>query len=132
MHFVVGIGINVRGTLDAALRAERPVVTLAELGIHTTTEILGRALHAAIAARVHAAERHAAMHAFDAYAIELCAEYLAASGLANQPVTVGLSDGAANGVLRALEPGGLALEHAGAIRRFPLEHVQSIHRAPLY
>lgn len=132
MHFVVGIGINVRGTLDATLRAERPVVTLAELGIHTTTEALGRALHAALAARVHAAEQHAAMHAFGAFALELCTEYLAASGLANRPVTVGLSDGAANGVLRALEPSGLTLEHAGAIRRFPLEHVQAIHRTRLY
>lgn len=132
MHFVVGVGINVRGTLDAALRAERPVVTLAELGIHTTTDALGRALHAAIAARVQAAERHAAVHAFDAFAAELCAEYLAASGLSNQPVTVGLSTGATSGILRALEPNGLALEQAGAIRRFPLEHVQAIHRAPLY
>ena len=156
--YVVGIGVNVRGALDPALRAERPVASLAELGVATSPEELGSALHAALAARVAPlAEAAAGGRAFDAAAGAVCTAYLEAAGLAlGAPARVAVhasapgeqgamwADGSAGpsaprtvheGALRAFGPAGLALEPTagtspGALRHVPLEHVAGL--APVY
>lgn len=131
MDFVVGVGVNVRGTLAAELRAERPVATLAELGVATTTAALGEALHAALIERVRGAEQRmdaARSAGFAAYARALCDEYRAASDIADGPVRVRLAEAVHTGTLVALAPDGLVLATAAGEERFALEHVLGIHR----
>ena len=155
--YVVGIGVNVRGALGPALRAERPVATLAELGLDTTPEALGAALHAALAERIAPLATGAKDGpAFDTAARTVCSAYLAAAGLAlGAPARVAVHGGGEGpssgpgpeaageapartlheGVLRAFGPAGLTLEPTngtspGALRHVPLEHVAGL--APVY
>jgi len=142
--YVVGLGVNVRGALDPALRAERPVATLADLGMATTPEELGTALHAALAARVlPLAEAATDSSAFGLAAGAVCTAYLEAAGLAlGAEALVAVHDAPASadrilhqGTLRAFGPGGLTLEpragtSPGALRHVPLEHVAGL--TPVY
>ena len=123
-RFVVGVGLNVRGTLPAGLVAERPVTTLAELGLHTTPLEVAAALHRELAERFELATRDTD---------RICSDYLDATGLGGLMVAIEMAGGIAKGRLILLEPGGLALlDDEDLLIRFALEHVQAIRPAPIY
>lgn len=117
-QFVVGVGVNLKGQLPGELRAERPVATLAELGLDTTPLELAAALQAELAEWVEVGAS-----APD----QLCSEYLEATGLAGGQVEVELAGGTATGRLILIEPEGLALLNADSeLLRFGLEHVLAL------
>ncbi|MDF1798887.1 MAG: hypothetical protein P1V81_06905 [Planctomycetota bacterium] len=117
--FVVGVGANLLQTsFPPELLAERPVASLAQLGLAVEPEPFARAFARALEALLETAA---------AAPSTITADYIEATGLAGREVTIELSAGEHHGRLAFLEPDGLRLLDAtGTQRSFPLEHVQAI------
>jgi BirA family biotin operon repressor/biotin-[acetyl-CoA-carboxylase] ligase len=119
-HAVLGIGVNVaQRSFPPELEAERPVTSLALLGVAITPEeLLGRLL-APLALRLELCESDAE---------RLAAEYLAASGLAGADVVARTADGERRGRLVGLSLArGLTLAQAGGREQsLALGHVQGL------
>jgi len=122
--YVVGVGVNVAGQLPDRLVAERPVQTVAGLGLETSPMEVARALHHELAARL-------ALGASDPD--QICMAYLEATGLGGRQVQVELTGGTASGRLILIEPSGLSLlDDEDVLIRFALEHVQAVRPASIY
>ena len=122
-HAVVGIGLNVRQlAFPPELEAERPVTSLARLGLDCTPEEVLVVLLARLAPRLdEACERPAAT----------ASAYGNALGLASEVVRVVHGRGETTGRLVALGLDGIELETADGRVRLPLEHVQALEAASL-
>ena len=118
-HCVLGIGVNVaQRTFPSELRAERPVTSLAQLGIEADAERALATLLEPLAERIERCR--------DAEA--LAAEYLEASGLAGEDVLARTASGEHRGRLVELSlTAGIALE--GVPTRLALGHVRALERA---
>ena len=119
-HAVLGIGVNVaQRSFPPELEAERPVTSLALLGVAVTPEELLERLLAPLALRLELCESDAE---------RLAAEYLAASGLAGADVVARAADGERRGRLVGLSLArGLTLAQAGGREQsLALGHVQGL------
>ena len=122
--YVVGVGVNVAGKLPDQLVAERPVQTLAGLGLRTAPMDLARVLHRELAARLELGVSDPD---------EICMDYLEATGIGGRQVHVELTGGTASGRLILIEPSGLSvLDDEDVLIRFALEHVQAVRPASIY
>jgi BirA family transcriptional regulator, biotin operon repressor / biotin---[acetyl-CoA-carboxylase] ligase len=122
-HYVVGIGWNVRQTrFPAELVAERRVASLATLGLDVSIEQTAEVALAALARRVESVPL-----AGEA----LCADFLAATGLAGRLVRARIGEVEHEGVLEsiALADGVVLRGRDGSARSFPLEIVRRLERA---
>jgi BirA family biotin operon repressor/biotin-[acetyl-CoA-carboxylase] ligase len=116
-HAVVGVGLNVlQRSFAPELVAERPVTSLALLGLSTTLDEATATVLASLAPRLAGALEHP--H-------EIARDYAAALALVGKFVRVRSGRGEARGRLSALTLDGLELEdERGARTRHLLEHVQ--------
>jgi BirA family biotin operon repressor/biotin-[acetyl-CoA-carboxylase] ligase len=121
-HAVLGIGINVaQRSFHPELLAERPVTSLALLGIAATPDAVLERLLAPLAARLELCERDPE---------RLAAEYLATCSLQGAEVVARAADGERRGRLVGLTLArGLALVGADGREQFlSLGHVQALTR----
>ena len=120
--YVVGLGVNLlQRTFPAELLAERPVASLAQLGVPVEPErfapVLGRCLAEAVTLGRNDPS-------------ELCARYLDATRLGGLEVELELAGGRPRGRLVFAEPDGLGLlDDEDGLLRFALEHVLAIRPA---
>lgn len=121
-HYVVGIGLNVRQrSFPSELERERPVTSLARLGLDVTVQRALEALLARLGPRLSQVRRE---HG------RLAADFLAASRLEGREVNVRCGKDTISGRVLGLGLGdGLELRLAdGRVQRLPLEFVQSVER----
>lgn len=119
-HYVVGIGVNVRQrAFPPELEHERPVTSLAMLGIDGSVEAVGELV-------LEALERRIGQAAHTSEGIS--ADFLTALGLANQRVRVSAGDQRLEGVLAGLSvsEGVLIRNEKSAVSVIPLEHVREL------
>ena len=121
-HFVLGIGLNVRQRqFPGELRAERPVTSLALLGLNLTVREVTEAVLERLGRRLHQVRGH---HR------ELAEDYLLASQLSDQRVLVTCGQEELLGQVLGLSiREGLRLRtDAGSERLVPLEFIRAVER----
>lgn len=120
--YVVGVGLNVRQTeFPAELLAERPVTSLALLGIDTTIDAASEHLLGALADRLPTTSTDPT---------GLARDFLDATGLAGASVVVDGPDGEVTGTVRGLTiETGLRLDTDVGPTDVPLALVRSVRRA---
>ena len=119
-HYVVGLGLNVRQrSFPPELLAERPVASLATLGLEVTLEVARRAVMEALQRRVG---RVPLAHA------ELAADFLRATRLAGATVRVQVGEVEHEGQLETVSVAeGVSVRGRDAsVRHFPLEIVRAL------
>jgi BirA family biotin operon repressor/biotin-[acetyl-CoA-carboxylase] ligase len=119
-HYVVGLGLNVRQrTFPAELSAERPVTSLALLGVEVTLRVASETLLARLGPRLAEVRRE---HR------RLATDFLAASELEGRAVRVRFGQESIEGRVLGLSlSGGLELRaEDGATRHLPLEFVREV------
>jgi BirA family biotin operon repressor/biotin-[acetyl-CoA-carboxylase] ligase len=119
-HYVVGLGLNVRQRdFPTDLRAERPVASLALLGLDVSIERAREEVLAALVLRIELLPRD---H------VRLAADFLRATGLEGSRVRVRVGDEEHEGELEDLSlSDGLCLRgRDGRALSFPLEIVRSL------
>ncbi len=117
--FVVGVGANLLQTdFPAELLAERPVASLAQLGLPVEPESFARAFASALEGLLETAATAPS---------EVCADYVDATALGGREVELELSGGRPHGRLIFIEPDGVRLlDRDDVLLSFPLEHIQAI------
>jgi len=119
-HYVVGVGVNVRqAKFPRELLAERPVASLATLGLDATVERVCTVVLEALRRRV------ARDPAFDS---GLAGDYLRATGLSGTAVRIRVGEAEHEGRLETVSVGeGISLrDRESRLRRFPLEIVRAV------
>lgn len=120
-HYVVGLGLDVRQrSFPPELVAERPVTSLARLGLELEIDAALEALLPPLSARFEAAREDPE---------RLAREWLDATGLAGARVEVEHEGRSARATLRAVAGERLLLESAAGPLAIPLERVQALRRA---
>lgn len=117
--YVVGVGANLlQADFPPELVAERPVASLAQLGLSVGPEPFARAFARALEALLETAASAPS---------EVTSDYVDATSLGGRDVTIELSGGHPHGRLIFIEPDGLRILDADdTLLSFPLEHVQAI------
>jgi BirA family transcriptional regulator, biotin operon repressor / biotin---[acetyl-CoA-carboxylase] ligase len=119
-HFVVGIGVNVaQHAFPASLEGERPVTSLALLGVDIGVETTAEALLAHLRQRLpETRDRHR----------RLATDFLLATGLAGRPVRIRSGGEESTGTILGLTlSDGLEVRTPeGETEHLPLEFVQSV------